>query len=163
MLRSYFSDVPKCAGIYALCAGRGKAMYVAYVGTAKNIKQRIVQHLLRRDSSIVTGTSAVSLNPDKVSEVRWWVNKEFDGFMQEAELVAFEVLQPVLRSRQKKSPPVHYIASKKSFANRMLKIFTSSPSGRIEMPTFHDLLKELSELKQRVRCLEHKVLSENNG
>lgn len=158
MLRSYFSDAPKSPGIYALCAGRGKSMYVAYVGMASNLRQRLVHHLVERDSSVVTGASAVSLNPDKVSEVRWWVHEDFDKYLQEAELVAFEVLQPVLRSRQTKSPPVQFIASQNPFAKRMCKVFSGSPSGRIKIPSFHDVLEKLSELEQRIRCIERKIL-----
>jgi hypothetical protein len=137
-------------GIYALCAGRGKALYVAYVGKTKNLRQRIVKHLVEHNSSVVTGASAVSLNPDKVSEVHWWVHEDFDKYLQEAELVAFEVLQPVLRSRQKKSPPAEQIASQKPFASRMRKVFTGSPSGRIKIPSFYDVLKKQLQLEQRI-------------
>lgn len=131
-------------------------MYVAYVGMATNIRQRLVKHLVERNSSVVTGTSPVSLNPDKVSEVRWWVHKDFDKYLREAELVAFEVLQPVLQSRQTKSPPVEYVASQKPFASRMRRVFIGSPSGKIKIPSFHDVLEKLSELEERVSCLERK-------
>jgi hypothetical protein len=156
LLRSYFRDAPASPGIYALCAGRGKTMYVAYVGMATNIRQRLVKHLVERNSSVVTGASPVSLNPDKVSEVRWWIQKDFNKYLREAELVAFEVLQPILRSRQTMSPPVEFIASQKSFASRMRTVFTGQPSGRIKIPRFHDVLQKLSELEERITHLEHK-------
>ena len=156
MVRSSFRDAPKSPGIYALCAGRGKAMHVAYVGMAGNIRQRLVKHLVERNSSVVTGASPVSLNPDKVSEVRWWVHEDLDKWLEEGELVAFQVLRPVLRSRQTKSPPVKAIASQKPFASKMRKLFTGPPSGRIKIPTFQDVLDKLSELEQRVSCVEHR-------
>lgn len=158
MLRSYFRDAPKSPGIYALYAGRDKAMYVAYIGMAGNIRQRLVKHLVERNSSVVTGASAVSLNPDKVSEVRWWVHEDFKEYLREAELVAFEVLQPVLQSRQTKSPPAQFIATQKPFAKRMRKVFTGPPSGRIQIPSFHDVLEKLSQLEQRMYCIERKIL-----
>ena len=72
------SDLPKVPAVYALYGGRGRGSYVAYVGQAVKLRVRIEQHLVRRDSSVVTGVAAVSLNPDHVTEVRWWVHPEFE-------------------------------------------------------------------------------------
>ena len=47
--------------------GRGRGAHVVYV--AGKLKQRVEQHLVRRDSSVTTGASAVCLNPDLVTEV----------------------------------------------------------------------------------------------
>jgi hypothetical protein len=79
-------------------SGRGRGAYCAYVGIAGNLKQRIAQHLIRRDSSVTTGASAVSLNPDFINEVKWWEHPEFHQrhVLEAAELVAFEILDPVL-------------------------------------------------------------------
>ena len=49
----------------------GLKSYVAYVGMGGNLKQRIEQHLIKRDSSVTTGTSAVGLNTDHVRRVDW--------------------------------------------------------------------------------------------
>jgi hypothetical protein len=89
--------------VYALFGGHGKGLYVAYVGIADSLKRRIVQYLVRRDSSVATGTSAVGLNPDYVIVVDWWEHPDFaERFkLQVAELVAFDVLNPALRSRGK--------------------------------------------------------------
>ena len=74
---------------------------MTYVGTAGKLKQRIIQHLIRRDSSVTTGTSAASLNPDYVTNLSWWEHPDFEvtAKLKAAELIAFEVLNPVLRSR----------------------------------------------------------------
>ncbi len=81
--------------------GQGSGLYVAYVGIGGNLRQRIQQHLIGRNSSVTTGTSAVVLNTEYVTQVRWWEHPEFgsDDARQAAELVAFEVLDPTLRSR----------------------------------------------------------------
>jgi hypothetical protein len=52
-------------------------MYVAYVGVAGGLKPGIIHRLVRRDSSVATGTSAVVLNPDYVTELRWWEHPDF--------------------------------------------------------------------------------------
>ena len=44
---------------------------MAYVVIAGRLKQRIVQDVIRRDSSVTNGTSAVNLNPDKVTSLGW--------------------------------------------------------------------------------------------
>ena len=56
-------DLPNRPAVYALYSGNGNSRYVAYVGIAGKLKQRITQHFIRRDSSVATGVSAVSLNP----------------------------------------------------------------------------------------------------
>jgi excinuclease UvrABC nuclease subunit len=65
------SELPNLPAIYAMYGGQGRSRYVAYVGLATKLKSRVEQHLVRRDSSVTTGVSAVSLNPEYVTEVRW--------------------------------------------------------------------------------------------
>ena len=62
------SKLPNVSAVYVLYGGKD----LVYVGATDKLRNRIEQHLVRRDSSIATQTSAVSLNPDYVSEVRWW-------------------------------------------------------------------------------------------
>src|SRR5262245_53537191 len=94
-------DLPSVPAVYAMYGGQGRGAYVAYVGLGKSLRGRIEQHLVKRDSSISTGVTAVCLNPDKVTEVRWWEHPEFEkqDVLEAAELVAFDVLEPALRSR----------------------------------------------------------------
>ena len=88
-----------------MIGGRGRSGDIAYVGKTGNLRRRLDQHLIKRNSSVATGTSAVVLNVDQIKEVRWWLNPEFydDNIREAAELIAFDVLQPVLRSRGKSS------------------------------------------------------------
>src|SRR4051794_39391074 len=76
-------------------------LWAAYVGEAGNLGSRIDQHFVRRDSSVATGVAAATLNPDAVRAVRWWEHAFFDDKVarQAAELVAFRILDPALRSR----------------------------------------------------------------
>jgi hypothetical protein len=95
------SGLPSVQAVYAMYGGQGRSLYVAYVGLASNLRQRLTQHLIRRDSSVMTGVSAVSLNPDLITEVRWWEHPDFarQEILEADELVAFDVLEPALRSR----------------------------------------------------------------
>lgn len=49
---STISNLPNTPSVYALYGGRGRGRYVAYVGVANKLKNRIEQHLVRRDSSV---------------------------------------------------------------------------------------------------------------
>ena len=60
------SELPTVPAVYALCGGRGHGLYVAYVGIAEILRRRIRQHLVTRDSSVTTGASLASLNPDLI-------------------------------------------------------------------------------------------------
>ena len=79
------SSLPQKPAVYALMGGYGRNRYVAYVGVASKLRQRIIQHLVNRDSSVATGTSAACLNPDYVSEIRWWEHKWFRKGMTSSE------------------------------------------------------------------------------
>jgi excinuclease UvrABC nuclease subunit len=67
-----WADVPKGPAIYAMYGGEPPRSWVAYVGDAGNLRQRLTQHFVNRDSSVVTGTSAAGLNIDHVTRVDWW-------------------------------------------------------------------------------------------
>jgi hypothetical protein len=74
---------------------------VAYAGIVGKLKQRVVQHLIRRDSSAATGASAISLNPDHLTRIEWRGHPSFNKTvnLKVAEMVAFDLFQPALRSR----------------------------------------------------------------
>ena len=52
---SPIADLPNEPAVYAMYGGSGAGLYVAYVGVASKLKQRVTQHLVRRDSSVTTG------------------------------------------------------------------------------------------------------------
>jgi len=54
------SELPQVLAVYAMFGGKGRGRYLAYVGIADKLKRRVAQHLIRRDSSITTGTSAAA-------------------------------------------------------------------------------------------------------
>jgi len=153
------SELPNEPAVYALFGGHGGGLYVAYVGIADSLKQRIFQHLVRRDSSVATGTSAVGLNPDYVTEIRWWEHPDYtERFkLEAAELVAFDVLDPALRSRGKIQDKAKQWYKNQEFYEKMRLLLTSEPSGRLVIPTLQDALERIADLEERVKILEGKT------
>jgi hypothetical protein len=158
---SSLSELPDTPAVYAMYAGKGQGFYCAYVGVAGKLKQRVLQHLVRRDSSVTTGASAVVLRPEYITEIRWWEHPDFTErhVLEAAELVAFDVLEPILRSRgaiQEKSRQLH---SDEAFRVKMESIFQGEQSGRISLVTLQDAFERIAELEQRVGELESSLKS----
>lgn len=147
------SALPPSPAIYVLYGG--KKPYPAYVGISKDLRSRIRQHLERRDSSIVTGASIVSLNPDKVTEIRWWLRPEFDAphYLKAAELVAFDVFEPVLRSRGKPNREALELFSSPAFVAEQQAFFEQPPAGRWKPLSLLGVNKRLAELEEEVASL----------
>src|SRR5271156_3714492 len=90
-------ELPNKPAVYVLHGGRNSGQHFAYVGITETLRNRIIEHLVGRDSGIATGTSAVGLNPDYVTEVQWWQSDMFaqPNALEAAELRAFEKFNPV--------------------------------------------------------------------
>ncbi len=117
----FLPGLPNGPAVYALYGGHGSAAHVAYTGIAGKLRQRVAQHLVLRDSSVATGTSAAVLNPDYVTRVEWWTSPEFSDrhVLEAAELIAFDVLNPALRSRGTTSEAARRRYEDSMFRNRM--------------------------------------------
>lgn len=154
-----FSDLPNTPVVYALYGGRGRASYVAYIGTTKVLRNRIIEHLVKRDRSVATGTTAVVLNPDFVTGVKWWEQSEFADrqYRQAAELVAFEVLQPSLKSRGRTKKESRQLYEDVEFREKMRAFFTSEPTGHLLILTLQDALDKIDDLEQRIDELEKRI------
>jgi hypothetical protein len=153
------SGLPNVPAVYALFGGRDGHRSVAYVGVADKLKQRITQHLLRRDSSVVTGVAVVSLNPDLVSQVAWWEHPSFTDriCLEAAELVAFDVLEPTLRSRGASQANAGRRSADAAFAAQMRAVFSGEPTGTLAMPTLQGALERIAALELRLAALETRL------
>ncbi|MHA2067885.1 MAG: hypothetical protein ACXABY_26270 [Candidatus Thorarchaeota archaeon] len=153
---SSISKLPSCPAVYALYGGKDRGVYVAYVGTSKSMKQRIGQHLVNRDSSVTTGTSAVGLNADYVTKIAWWEHSGFDDqdFLRAAELVAFDVLDPALRSRGQVTDRAKELHGSKDFHREMTAVFQAEPAGELSIPSLEEALNRIDELERRIAALE---------
>lgn len=127
-MRDFFPiyDLPNVPAVCALYSGGKRSRYVAYVGIATRLKQRAQQHLIRRDSSVATGVSAVSLLSDHVTDLSWWEHPGFsvDAALKAAELIAFDILTPVMRSRGKPENTAKKLLKYNGFTKDMEQLFT---------------------------------------
>ncbi len=148
------SDLPKVPAVYALYGGRDRTRHVAYVGVAStSLRSRIEQHLVRRDSSVTTGVSAVSLNPEHVTGLAF-AQKDV---LHAAELVAFDVLAPALRNRGGVRSGARALYGDDAFRRGLTALFGSEPSGRMEVLTLGDTLEHIAQLQRRVEAIESKL------
>jgi hypothetical protein len=150
------SDMPSNPAIYAMYGGRGRGRHVAYVGLATSLRGRIEQHLVRRDSSVTTGTAAVCLIPENVTVVRWWHHPDFEKqeVLEAAELVAFDVLEPALRSRGNITDRAKVLYREPQFSATMRSFFTALPSGVLILPTLRDAMDRIASLEKRIEEIE---------
>jgi hypothetical protein len=152
---SSIGQLPNDPAVYAMYGG-GERPYVAYVGLAGNLRGRIEQHLVRRDSSVTTGTAAVGLNPDHIRAVVWWQHHAFSDRVElaAAELVAFDVLEPALRSRGGIPTEALARSGDEAFRAEMTALFSSEPTGRLMLPSFASLAERVEQLERRLDRIE---------
>jgi hypothetical protein len=156
---SSWADVPSSPAVYAMYGGEQPRTWVAYVGIAGNLQGRLIQHFVRRDSSVVTGSSAVGVNIELVTHVNWWEDQKFsnDDHRHAAEMVAFDVLEPALRSRGNTRRTARDLAADPSFRDSMSRLFAGQPSGQFVPPRLGQLAVDVRALTERVRRLEQKL------
>jgi hypothetical protein len=153
------SQLPSRPAIYALISGRGQQRAFSYVGIADELKRRVVQHIERRNSSITTGSSAVSLDPEKITEVIWWEDATFSdrACLEAAEEIASEILKPTLRSRAKITERAQEKLKDEAFTRRINTLLRAPPIGRIELPTFEDLLERVDRIEDELEAMKAKI------
>jgi hypothetical protein len=154
---SSISELPDVSAVYAMYSGKGQGLHCAYVGVAGKLKQRVLQHLVKRDSSVTTGSSAVVLRPEYITEIRWWEHSEFSErhILEAAELVAFDTLNPTLRSRGGIQEKSRQLYTDVTFQASMQTLFRGEPSGQVYLMTLPEAFERLEELEKRVELLEH--------
>lgn len=148
-------DLPSVPAVYVMYGGRDRK-YIAYVGIGDDLKRRVQQHLVKKDSSVVTGTSAVVLNPDYVTEVKWWEDPIFSSRnnLFAAELVAFDYFDPALRSRGNIPKDAVMISQDETFVEKMRNLFSGKPNGKLVLSNVETLMKRIEALENRVQDIE---------
>lgn len=148
-MASRWSLVPQVPAVYAMYGGEPPRTWVAYVGIAGGLQGRLIQHFVRRDSSVVTATSAVGVNIDLVHHVNWWENPEFADADRRhaAEMIAFDVLNPALRSRGSPRAAARLLTEDVAFGASMENLFRQAPTGRYTPPRLSDVASRLEDLR----------------
>ncbi len=143
--RPDISSLPNVPAIYVLYGGKGSKKFEAYVGITDKLHRRIHQHLIKRDSSVSTGTSVASLNPDYVTCLKWWEDPEFlkKECREAAEIIAFKKFNPVLRSRGSHSSLGKSLENDAIFREKIEGLLEKPPSGYKEFPDFQEVLNRV--------------------
>lgn len=151
--------VPNRPAIYALHGGTVGKRPVAYVGQAGKLRDRLQQHLVRRDSSVTTGAAIVSLNPDLVRAVEWWEHERFSepAALGAAELVAFDVLNPILRSQGRPQASARSLYADMQFHEEFQQLFSGPPSGSLTIETLAGLSARVQSLEERLDTVEREL------
>jgi hypothetical protein len=91
-----------------------------------------------------------------VTNLSWWEHPDFKESekLKAAELVAFEILNPVLRSRGAINRSALHWLSDKAFYKKMKGIFEGNPTGNISFHSLSDAFERINELEKRVHQLE---------
>ena len=102
------------------------------------------------------GTSVAILNPDYVSDVRWWIHDDFadKDVRKAAEVIAAEILDPVLKSRRGPTDKAQGKLGEADFQTRMKSLFESQPAGHLKILTLKDALNKIDNLQDRILALE---------
>ena len=156
---SPLNDLPMVPAVYALCSGTKRSKQIAYIGIASVLRRRVRQHLLQRSSGVSTGTSAVSLMPEHVTELWWWEHKAFsvDAVLKAAEQIAAEVLNPTLYSRGKLEKASEKMLRNKRFIKGMEFLFSGEPTATIQFPTLSDAMDRIRSLESKVADLQRQI------
>jgi hypothetical protein len=72
-------------------------------------------------------------------------------------MVAFDVLEPALRSRGAPQALARDLYAGEGFRMEMRKLFEGEPDGRLINLTLEDALERISELEERVSTLEQRL------
>ncbi len=150
--------ISKAPGIYCLLGFSHRGLWPAYVGIGTNIQTRVSQHLEYRNSSVSTGASAVSLDPSLIGGCRWWTDPSFQDPVRllAAELIAFEHLQPALRSRGGINRAALDLQRDPAFCAWVSDLLTQQTS-MVEFPGISHLGKQVRALEKKIEILEAKL------
>lgn len=74
--------------------------------------------------------------------------------LEAAELVAFDVLEPALRSRGGISSEARRRAGTDAFRAEMTELFRGPPAGRLALPSFPALAERVAAIERRLDLIE---------
>jgi hypothetical protein len=94
----------------------------------------------------------VGINPDYVTEIRWWEHPRFSkpAAREAAELVAFELLDPALRSRKRIGKAAQELLKSNRFRTEMETLIKQKPTGHLRIPSLEQSLAQALSFRRSV-------------
>ena len=77
--------------------------------------------------------------------------------LQAAELIAFDVLDPVLRSRVHATDEAKHLHADTDLHQEMKALLSGEPSGRLVFPTLAEAMEKISHLERRIADLGRRL------
>ena len=122
----------------ATTSGAAEAVMLTWpvFSSTRYLKTRIQRHLISCGSNISTSTSAISLNPEYFTKVRWWrrLDSRNPQKRRAAEWIAGEVLQSVLRTWDLFPNLARVHVVDQGFYERTEKVFNSESTWCLTLP-----------------------------
>ena len=108
---------------------------------------------------MTTGVAAACLNPDVVGKVCWWESDYFTdaGALKACEIIAFDLLNPTLRSRGGVETTTQRYLGDRGFTSEMRKVISGSPSGPLILRNLEDALERLDHHEELISRLESRI------
>jgi len=140
-------------GIYAFTNTTDE---VVYVGMTGRLRDRLRQHFILEESSATTRPNSVRLNVDKIKGAVWWEHPRFVEKVDRtaAELIAFDVFSPVLRSQDSTNQAAKELSQDAAFRAEMTELFEGPPSGQYSPVNLDNLHHRINSLEGRLKELE---------
>jgi hypothetical protein len=137
--------------VYAMYAGEPPRTWVAYVGMAGDLHNRLFQHFVRRDSSVVAAAAASRSRLHPVRRVVGTRRLRERVDSARSRIVAFDLLEPVLRSRGNPSRAAVELYNDRASRAVLEGIFRGDPAGRFVHARLRDLARNVQSLEARVK------------
>jgi hypothetical protein len=99
------------------------------------------------------------LNPDYVTKLQWWSHQKFvdRSILEAAELIAFDIFEPTLRSRGKITGKARELYDQKEFKGEMKKLLEHEATGQLIFQTLQDVLDRIEQIEDRIKVLEKQL------
>lgn len=148
-------QLPTVAAVYALYAERAGLRQAVFVGVADNLRERVVEQLVVRESPLGTGSEAVTLEPAFLTDLYWWEHADFadQHVLRAAEFMASDLFQPALRSRRPISARAAELYEDQRSQAKMAALLRAEATGHAVLPGLERILERLAELERRFESL----------
>ena len=149
--------IPKEPGVLAYY---GAGQRPVYLTSTNRLLGCVEFNLLRRGGVFSSrSSSAVTINPDKITRVTWWVHDEFldRSKLRAATVLASEILKPKLSIglASRANDEIEAFQDCEDFNESMKALFHSSPSGSFVPTNLGNLASLVFELRECVELLQN--------
>ena len=144
-------ELKNVPAVYALFEGHGTYEYLAYVGVADKLRQRVEQHLIKHDSTASKGKLEIM----ELTKLKWWEDARFSdrAKLEAAELVFLRELPHGLSDMGDPRMDLEKLFFNSKFYDS-IKELIKNPTGIMVILNTDE---KIQTLEKRVRQLEKQL------